>query len=124
MLIAVPVIHHCKTSRWKIQESLSFVALCKEMVDGNTSLPIYQHYVMCYTYLKDGRAFTAAPQITRTVLQVTSVHISFLKTLQPKESVRSAELECDLIHSCSSLSTSQNSDIPIRCVKEQLPCAH
>lgn len=29
MLIDFPVFHSCKMSRWKIQESLSFVSLCK-----------------------------------------------------------------------------------------------
>jgi len=75
MLIAFPVFHSGKMSRWKIQESLPFVALCKELVDGNTSLPIYRHSVMCCTHLKDGRAFTAVPQITRTLVTVTSACI-------------------------------------------------
>lgn len=65
-------------SRWKIQESLSFVALCKELVDGNTSLPIYWHSVTWCTDLKDGRAFTAVPQITRTLNNRFSAHF-FLK---------------------------------------------
>lgn len=72
MLIAFLVFHSCKMSRWKIQESLSFVALCKELFNGNTSLPIYQHSVKCFTHLKDGSAFTAVPQITRTLLTVAS----------------------------------------------------
>lgn len=123
MLIAFPVFHACKMSRWKIQESLSSVALCKELVDGYTSLPIYQCSVKCCTHLKDGRAFTAVPQITRTLNNCFSAHF-FLKSLHPKERVTSAKLKCDLIRSCLSLSTSQNSDIPIRIVKEQLLCAH
>lgn len=96
----------------------------QELVDGITSFPIYQHSATCFTNFKDGRTFTAMPQIARTLQTVTSVHIFFLKPLQPRESVGSEKPECDLILLSSSLSTSQNRDIPIGCVKEQLLCAH
>lgn len=67
MLITFPVFYSCKKSRWKIQESLSFAALCKELLGSNTSLPVSQQHVNCCAHLKDGSVFTAVPQIIRTL---------------------------------------------------------
>lgn len=78
---------------------------------------------MFYQFQRWQDFYCCAPDHQNSLNSHFSAHF-FLKPQQPRESVGSEKPECDLIHLSSSLSTSQNRDIPIGCVKEQLLYAH